>query len=636
MSLHLRIGVRLLLLLGWLCVSAVTQAEVKIDGGFTRMNLGLHWQVYEDSGLRLDADTLPPAEQWQAVQQAVPNFGFSDSAWWFRTRLTSSLLWQQTVYLQLAYPLLSDVDVYWHPDTGASQWFQAGVHNPLSTRAIANRHFLFPLTVPAKSSGELLLRVRSQAAVQVPATLMMPTVLIAVEERNTALLGISLGIPAVMLCYNLLLYLTVRERNYLYFTWHALTMLLFMLVWQGVSARYFLPENVGWHRHEIAFTAFLATIFSNWFAERYLGLQYRRFLLLPVYRAIRFGCVLMLFLLWWLPENVSNALALLLTGASIACVSVAVLVSMRTGGRAVRVFCLAWLTMLLGVSLVGLGKLGFLPVQWFMDDTMLVAIDLELLLISFALGDRINTERGLKLHAQDTALTQAEREKEARVRVLAEEHEAQCALSNAVDIQRSTQQTLESQVQERTQALEQAHQRLLALYEEDPLTGLKNRRYFSERLQEEFKRGRQRQQALAILLIDMDHFKRINDRLGHLQGDACIRHMARLLSACFNRAADCVARYGGEEFAVLIPQCDLTTGMWVAENLRQRVQQMPAVLDKTTVPLSISIGLVVFVPEEKHDVDHYLQLADDALYRAKSAGRNCVCHAPAEGSQAVM
>lgn len=620
-----RVLLPVLSLAAMLC-SPLLQAEVAVTGGFTSIPLGLHWDVWEDASLRRDSTDLPPASEWRKSTEAIPNFGFSDSAFWFRTRITSNLLWRQTLYLYIANPLLSEVDVYWQPDGEAARWYQAGLHYPFSARVIRYREFLFPLQLPAKGQGELLLRVRSQASVQLPASLVAPATLISGQEQSIVLLGVSLGVPVIILCYNLLLFLIVRERSYLYFSLHALSALLFVMVWQGLTAEYFLPENVSWRARELAVSALLATFLSNLFAEHYLGLKKRRFLLLPIYRSIRFLCGAMLMVLWFLPEGVSNVVAMLLASASAACISIAVINSFSAGGRAVRIFCIAWLVLVGGVLLLALNKIGFMSMPLLADQALLVGLALEVTMIAFALADRLNAERYLKLHAQETALHHAERERQARLRVLNEEHEAQRALSDAVEMQRTLHQTLESQVLERTHALEQAHQRLLTLYEGDPLTGLKNRRYFSERFTEECKRARQRQHTLAVLLVDMDHFKRINDSRGHLAGDHCIRHMADLLSACFNRAGDCVARYGGEEFAVLMAQCDVSTARWVAENLRQKVEQMPASVDGQSIPLTVSIGLVVFVADEKHDVDHYLQLADEALYRAKSAGRNRVCH----------
>lgn len=635
-----------LVVCGWLLLSVMAQADIAVGGGFFKEDLSRHWQVLEDTGLRMDVGDLPAQETlssgeagtvttdtrrgWTPVHGTIPNFGFTDSAFWFRTRITSGLLWPETLYLQIAYPLLSEIDVYWRPSNGKDRWFQAGYHMPFSAREMPNRNFIFPLDLPAKGSGELLLRVRSQSSLQMPAHLMNARTLMTKEERAITGLGIAMGIPAVMLCYNFLLYLTVRERNYLYYTLHALTVLAFLAVWQGLSARYFLPENIWWRRHEIALTGTLATLFCNLFAEHYLGLYYRRFALLSLYRGIRLLCVAMLALLWFLPEGVSNVIVLMLATASTTCVSVAVMASIRTGGRAVRIFCLAWATLIIGVFLIVFSKLGLLPLYGMSgvmsEDWLLATVNIELLLISFALGDRVNAERYLKLHAQETALNHAEREKEARRRAMAEEREAQRNLNDAVEMQRTMHQTLEMQVQERTQALETAHQRLLALYEEDPLTALKNRRYFSERLKDECKRAQQLKYPLALLLIDVDHFKRVNDTWGHLQGDRCIRHLADLLKAGFSRPSDCVARYGGEEFAILITQCDAKTAQWVSENLRQRVEAAPAIMEGQVVNLSISVGVVVFVPDEKHDVDRYLQLADDALYRAKSEGRNCVRH----------
>ncbi len=615
------------LLLMLVCGRAFSNpTEVIVSGGFTQLALGPYWQIWEDKDVRGDFDALPPLNEWSASQQDMPSMGFSDSAFWFHTRIYSTLLWRQTVYLQIDNPLLSEVEVVWQPEGSPPQNYQVGLHYPFSARAIAHRHFIFPLILPAKGSGDLWMRVRSQTSVQVPANLMMPAALMRVQEHSAMWLGVALGVPAIMLCYNLLLYLMVRERSYLLFSLHALSALLFLVVLQGFSAQHVFPENPHWRAREVAVMVLLATFFSNLFAEYYLGLKRRQVFLYSIFRGVRFLCGALLLVVWFLPEVVSNVIAMLLASLSALCISITVLSSFAGGGRTVRIFCIGWLVLIAGVLLLALNKIGFVVTPLLAEHALLAGFAIEMSMIAFALADRLNTERYLKLHAQETALHHAERERQARERMLTEEREAQRALNEAVQVQRTQHHTLEQQVLERTQAMEEAHQRLLALYEEDPLTALKNRRYFAERLTDECKRARQLKQTLAVLLIDLDHFKRINDQFGHLTGDQCIRHLAGLLSACFNRAGDCVARYGGEEFAVLMPQCELSTAQWVAENLRQKVEQRPAIAEGETITMTVSIGLVVFVPDDKHEVDHYLQLADEALYRAKSTGRNSVCH----------
>ena len=185
-----------------------------------------------------------------------------------------------------------------------------------------------------------------------------------------------------------------------------------------------------------------------------------------------------------------------------------------------------------------------------------------------------------------------------------------------------------AQISERSTALErevyerqQAQAQLQELATTDSLTGLRNRRYFMYRAAEEFERARRYRLPLALLMLDADHFKAINDRYGHPIGDQVLQALARRGQELL-RDVDLFARIGGEEFAILLPQTDLDAARVVAERLRQRMASTPIVTDQGPLILTISLGLTGF-DATVIDFDALLRRADAALYRAKQNGRNC-------------
>lgn len=170
---------------------------------------------------------------------------------------------------------------------------------------------------------------------------------------------------------------------------------------------------------------------------------------------------------------------------------------------------------------------------------------------------------------------------------------------------------------------------LLDMARLDPLTRVSNRRYFFDRLGVELERARRHRTKLAVMLLDLDHFKRVNDKHGHLVGDAALVHVARLLEADILRRIDVVSRYGGEEFAVLLTDTDLEGAKVVAERCRAAVAREACPLGGGRgLRLTTSIG--VAVPTTDFDADHLMQRADDALYAAKAEGRDRVVIAPDE------
>jgi diguanylate cyclase (GGDEF)-like protein len=159
----------------------------------------------------------------------------------------------------------------------------------------------------------------------------------------------------------------------------------------------------------------------------------------------------------------------------------------------------------------------------------------------------------------------------------------------------------------------------------DPLTGAHNRRSLSEFLERELDRASRYQRDFALLLIDADHFKAINDQHGHPGGDVVLRGLANRLRG-LARAEDLVARYGGEEFAIALPETDLDGAVRAGERYRQAVARAPFEFEGANIRLTVSIGVAAFDPAVSSG--DLLQQADASLYQAKHLGRNRVVPAP--------
>jgi diguanylate cyclase (GGDEF)-like protein len=162
----------------------------------------------------------------------------------------------------------------------------------------------------------------------------------------------------------------------------------------------------------------------------------------------------------------------------------------------------------------------------------------------------------------------------------------------------------------------------------DALTGLHTRNVFLIRLVQECSLSRRHNSHLAVLMLDVDYFKKVNDTHGHVVGDQVLRHIATILSGQA-RGGDCLARYGGEEFVVLLPETQRQGALHVAEKIRSRVEAEACVLPNgTTITITVSIGMAQF-PEDSGDHTLLIELADQAMYEAKQKGRNSVCQARA-------
>ncbi|MBL8519595.1 MAG: GGDEF domain-containing protein [Betaproteobacteria bacterium] len=191
---------------------------------------------------------------------------------------------------------------------------------------------------------------------------------------------------------------------------------------------------------------------------------------------------------------------------------------------------------------------------------------------------------------------------------------------------------LEEQLMRRTKELETLHVQLTELASRDPLTSLHNRRSFGEQLEWLLRNACRRRESLSLLMIDLDRFKRVNDRFGHAEGDRTLRAVSEAIAgAC--RQNDVAARYGGEEFAVALPDTDAAGSLLVAENVRHAIEDIAGLRERITA----SIGAATWVCGEDAAVppqtaDELIAQADRALYRAKAEGRNCVRHGGAQAA----
>ncbi len=168
------------------------------------------------------------------------------------------------------------------------------------------------------------------------------------------------------------------------------------------------------------------------------------------------------------------------------------------------------------------------------------------------------------------------------------------------------------------------HDEIYRMTTVDGLTQVFNRRYFEDAIERELSRSRRYTRPLSLVMIDIDHFKKINDGFGHLAGDAVLKEVAGTVKTR-TRREDVLARYGGEEFALLLPEIDLKGAALLAEKLRKLVEKHTFTFDGEVIPVTLSAG-VATVHKKNEDPHELIGRADEKLYEAKGAGRNRIAH----------
>jgi len=176
------------------------------------------------------------------------------------------------------------------------------------------------------------------------------------------------------------------------------------------------------------------------------------------------------------------------------------------------------------------------------------------------------------------------------------------------------------------QELISLHKKLEELSFQDGLTGIANRRMFDDCLEREWASAQRHYQPLSLIMLDIDFFKQFNDYYGHLQGDECLKSIARLLGNVKTRPRDVIARFGGEEFAIILPDTDEHAAHTLAERYRKLIleQKIPHAASEISSFITVSIGVGTIIPTQQDLASTFIDKVDKLLYKAKNKGRNAV------------
>ena len=208
---------------------------------------------------------------------------------------------------------------------------------------------------------------------------------------------------------------------------------------------------------------------------------------------------------------------------------------------------------------------------------------------------------------------------------------SQQAQEQLLQLQQESQDELEYRVQERTLELNVALTELEELNKElaekstiDELTNLYNRRHYDQKIMAEYRRSKRNLTPLSLILLDIDHFKSVNDTYGHLAGDQCLSWVAQIIKQSLKRSADIGFRYGGEEFAIILPDTEADGAIALAETVRSAIEKFDFIYKEQTIPLTISCGISTYKQQGYVKPEQLFFVADKALYQAKNQGRNQV------------
>lgn len=577
--------------LALLCERPLAATQFSIAAERNVLNSQVHYLEDTDGSLTLK-ELLGGTESWQQNGEHVFNKGFSRSVWWLKLELHGAQTHSSKRLLEIGNPLLDKIDLHVIQDGQVLQSYQTGDKLPFHNRPLTSRNFVVPLHLP-QDGLSIYIRIQTASSTQVPLILWEENAFLRHQANNNLLQGLYFGGTFTIVIYNLLIFVTLRDRSYLYYVGFVVSAPLYFLALKGLGFRYIWPDLPAWNDHAIPVFLSCLVIFGALFTRRFLELKKISAVLDHAIVTFAFIGAAALLISFFLPYQIS--IMLLVVTVIFACVAdmTAGLYAWHRQVASARFYVLAWSAFLLGSMIFAFNKLNILPSNTFTENVVQVGSILEAILLSFALADRINFERRMRFKAQAESLA----------------------------IQVRANETLEMRVAERTQELVELNRKLQELSYTDPLTRSYNRRYLEEAAAREWQRCLRKSTEISVLMLDIDHFKQVNDRFGHDIGDDCLRAMAKLLRELL-RPTDIVARYGGEEFCIILPETNSTDAMHVAQRILVAIASTPLRTERGDIFITVSIGVSSTKPNNNMLLQTLFTQSDAALYAAKSAGRN--------------
>ena len=554
---------------------------------------------------------------WRNQSGNTLSLGIGLPAYWFRFELHNNSFKSIERLLEIAYPVLDRIDVYFAVQGEEVRYEQLGDLLPFSQRLYSHRNFVIPIRFQPDQHVTVFLRVETQGALQLPITLWHERQFLLEDQKKVLWQGLFYGALLIMILYNFFIFTSIRERSYFLYVVFVALSLVSQVVLFGDGYQYLWSDFPWWNNKMLPLLGLGMVVSGYAFVNEFLGLNSKAPKFFKVLNILMVGAFFVCVASFFVEANVIfRAVSVIVFPVIFMGVYVSTSLSLK-GDRTAQYFTLAWMSFFIGVIVFVLNKLGIIPRTFFSERGIQIGIVLDVLFLSFALGDRINRAGKEKIDAQQSMILSEKKARDAQESVLKMQAEAN--------------EELEIRVQERTQDLEVAmeelellNQKLQDLNTIDALTGVKNRGFFETKYEHEWKRASREQACLAVLMVDVDRFKQINDRYGHLAGDHCLKLVAENIQMSARRPVDNVARYGGEEFVVILPNTDIGGARFVAENIRREVERLCINFEGIDISMTVSIGVGVCVPEDGVNEKRLIAAADSALYRAKQGGRNKV------------
>ncbi|MBQ4834483.1 diguanylate cyclase [Pseudoalteromonas sp. MMG010] len=560
--------------------------------------------------------------QWQTLNDHSLNLGFLQQPVWIKFTINNTQPTHFNTLLSLDNPLIKLAKVFQFQGETLISSTTLGDSLPISARQIKSESFVIKLALAAHSQNTIIAKIENEAGVRVPLHLWQQDTYLVHKSKVNSINGLLIGFVLSMALTHLVLYGFSGKLYFAYAGVLTLTLWCLLFYISGYGFRYFHPNLPSLQQVIIPILLMFNALLFAPLEKRICGIKNawwdkpKRLI-----NSVFLVCVLFI---WLFPIAVISKTALIITPFLIISylITTACSIKQHATGPAK-----AFLIALLFYFIVFIYLIFVVFGIYALPRTSIIFVFMCYLssasCISYAVMKLFILQRDEQVANQQA--------------VIAESAAQDTLLKERLELQEQAREELESQVNERTfelqvtlGELEEKNRELEQLNMEDALTGVKNRRFFDKKLIMELRRSRREQTELSLIMLDIDHFKQVNDSYGHLAGDLVIQNVANILQTIIRRPLDEAARYGGEEFVLLLPNTAKFGALEIAERVRKAVEQSQITADDNIISVTISAGVYSCIATDIKQPDIFTNNADKALYHAKQNGRNKVVSFPIE------
>ncbi|MFP5418575.1 MAG: diguanylate cyclase domain-containing protein [Gammaproteobacteria bacterium] len=526
--------------------------------------IGLSTQFLHEQHGRLK---LPDAiAAWQAGKflpgtSPVLNFGIGARPVWIHFAVDNPTATAQPRRLSIETAWLDQVEVYFQRQGRITAAYRVGDKQAYTQRPVASRYFVFDQAFEAGVT-DVFLRVETPDPMVVPISLLSPETSWIRQTQQALSYGVVYGFLLALMAYNAILFISLRGSQYLLYAVYLGMFVLMNIAYTGHGFAWLWPDSVNWQQWSNPILMFLFGVSGLLFANRFLNLQ----LHFPRIRKAVIGfCATFGILLGAAILAGSQTVALLASFSFAFLFSGLMLflgvISVRAGQKPAKYFLIAALAAMVGAMLTTLSTWGFIPHNTWTFRAVEIGMLADATLLALALAYQLRMGQEERIVAERLA-------------------------------------------------------------QQDPLTGLNNRRAFYDKTSPLWSQAIRHAHPSAVMLLDLDLFKEINDAHGHAHGDDVLKALANILKQSV-RQGDILARWGGEEFIVFLPETSKQEAMALAERLRAAIAGMRIPHETGDTAVTASFGIAQL--ESRHiTLDALIAAADECLYQSKQNGRNRV------------